>query len=120
MVIAVVTGTNETGIYSLNRDSIMNLFGKVLEVKAFRANFDDSKRSPCTVCINGEQNRKYFNSNEQHWANELLKFLHSDIWGPIRDASWSGTNIFILDHSSLAFMHFLKKRKWFESLNIYA
>jgi len=48
----------------------------------------------CKFCVLGKQSRVHFKS-ATHKTKGVLDYIHSDVWGPVRTASWGGrTGIF--------------------------
>lgn len=66
----------------------------------------------CEVCMEGKQTRASFNHTGNRAMN-LLDVVHSDVCGPMENASIGGTGIFLTfidDCSRKVFVYFLKAK----------
>ena len=77
-----------------------------------------SKLEFCENCVLGKQHRISFNV-AQHTSNQILEYLHSDLWGPSKVLTHGGNRYFLSfidDHSKKLWLYLLKsKDQAFES-----
>ncbi|WRX23429.1 Integrase [Theobroma cacao] len=67
----------------------------------------------CKACQLGKQTRKPFPKQSGWKASRKLELVHTDIFGPIKTASLSGSKyyiIFIDDYSKFCWIFFLKEK----------
>lgn len=75
--------------------------------------FDDGVVEPCVSCLKGKQLRKPFSTNGARRATNKLGLIHSDLCGPMEEASHSGARYlltFIDDATRKTFGYFLKSK----------
>lgn len=92
----------------LNRASMKLLRDK----HAFGLEFNDPDDRPCEVCVKGKQARQRFFTNERR-ASKPLELVHSDVCGPIEEASIGGSRYFVLfidDYTRRLSIYFLKNK----------
>ena len=70
------------GLVELHKKNLLK------DVKIYKLDF-------CKFCVMGKQNRVQFET-ATHKTEGILDYVHSDVWGPIRTASWKGHMYFII------------------------
>lgn len=72
----------------------------------------DISQSSCIVCCEGKQSRLPFGHAGSR-SSELLGIIHSDVCGPMENASIGGSRYFILfidDYSRMTYIYFMKQK----------
>ena len=67
----------------------------------------------CTGCVLGKQHRESFPKKTERRATELLGIVHSDVCGPLQEASIGGSRYFVTfidDFSRFTWVYFLKSK----------
>ena len=83
--------------------------------------FKDSEAENCVVCATGKQSRLPF-PKDGHRADEILELVHTDICGPMEEASLAGSRYyltFVDDKSRRVFVYFLKTKSEAEVLQAF-
>lgn len=74
--------------------------------------FTKGNNEPCVTCVKGKQTRRP-HREEGSRATELLELIHTDVVGPLKDASFSGTRYlvtFVDDFSRKLFVHPIRNK----------
>lgn len=75
--------------------------------------FQNTTFDPCTVCLQGKQTKLPFPKKSMTRSNEILGLVHTDVCGPIQEASINGSLYFITfidDYSRKTFIYFMKTK----------
>lgn len=95
----------------LNRVSMKSLRDKY----AYGLKFGDPDEYPCKICVKGKQIRQSFSTrmNTGRRISKPLELVHTDLCGPMEEASIGGSKYFILfvdDYSRKLSIYFLKNK----------
>ena len=96
----------------LSESSMQNLI-KSYAVHGMNLSPNEVSLSLCEGCIQGKQHRAEFPSSSTSKASELLELVHSDICGPMRSPSLSGSLYFITfidDHSGYIKLYIIRHK----------
>lgn len=66
----------------------------------------------CKYCLYGKQRRVSFKTGV-HTSKSILDYVHSDVWGPIKDVSMGGAQYFVSfidDYSRKVWVYFMKHK----------
>jgi hypothetical protein len=66
----------------------------------------------CKFCVLGKQNRVQFKT-ATHKTEDILDYVHSNVWGLVRTASWGGHMYFVIfidDFSRKVWVYFMRHK----------
>lgn len=93
----------------------IQLLQRMKKEKKYGIDFDDNSESQiknCEICAKGKHARKQFEKSGTT-TGKVLELVHSDLAGPMENASYGGAKymlVFVDDFSRMVFVYFLKKK----------
>lgn len=97
----------------LNWEALHTLRGEDPKVLGLTLDKTPKPESPCEGCMLGKQHRRSFKISQTPPASEPFALVHSDLDGPMRTPSITGSSYFCTfldDHSGVVWVYYLKSK----------